>query len=1087
MSVYRAASHSPAGPTRSSRLPYVDVHNSNDGRSTPAPAYTDSGLRRTKSSIPVRIIRRFTNKHGEQYDPNTVPLLSRREQRKAEKREQRKLEELQAYQRKQFHDQISRQLEVNQNERDPGTQINPRRSVTQRVKDTLRKTRKGSRKHNPVQSSTLEPQSTGPSQQPPHVDDFRQKNDLQRWFHGPSDVEAIPAPATTIPDSCPAELDATGMVSPYQSFSRDVGKRPVDGSLDLDTLPPPIRSPSPCLSSLPLRRITVSETPTPLSSKQMQCDSCHDAIRMTGFHYACTLCIDGDCLYCAKCANGGRTCRHELIERTRNIQRHPTNPQNSSGIGRKPLALDRDSVISSEAHIELSATHPHSMLPPLNTQVSQPPLDEQPSSSKLQTKSRAATPATPVSPAEFLKDFETTRREHEITFREKEVTLREREAMLREREAWTASRERDAALVQQLHAAAMLQQRAEVGAQFSSFSSGARQPSFSSSIPCEASSRFASVHSSPGLQSTSNQSSPCMVDDITLHSSTKGKRPNIELASSVATMEASIAGMETTGAGIRTYANSTKRKASAGNKSHSSNSSTRKSSETSRRATPRGDEHDDMDDDEDEDSGSPKRRKQDALDDGEPRKLFACPYYKHDPIRYGERNTGELHYRSCAGGLYRDTSRVKQHLKRIHHRPDFYCRRCFVTFNTNEQLQKHSSSRQGCDARDCPYPERLDETQQAKIHVKRPGKDPRELWNEIFSIIFPGVPVPDSPYIEQVQPSDEGTLPNVLEQFINSFNKRLTFASHSSQSWLGSPPIREFLNTQMLQTMQDMIQNQASTSTASSFGDVPSPMSAPMHSCFESRQSSQASSRASSSVQRNQRQSQYLSPVNAQPGLRPALKVTTSVRPGMEPHSIGSVSNSAISQRSQSFPKVPTHVREDSGYENGQSWASGDDMYVMADVMATNGEPSSATSTRSTKSVSFATPPQQTTWHDPMNIAPNNTTWNTFGDQPGPNLIDFANFDWSAQNFVNGTQGQKPSLQKPSPLRADSAYGTLSSAQASQTSLFQPQPYMRMSHEQLTCVDPSKLYVNSADANLGGLSADVRAYLNRDMNEYFGS
>jgi len=496
-----------------------------------------------------------------------------------------------------------------------------------------------------------------------------------------------------------------------------------------------------------------------------------------------------------------------------------------------------------------------------------------------------------------------------------------------------------------------------------------------------------------------------------------------------------------------------------------------------------------MDDDDDEDSGSPKRRKQETQDDGEPRKLFACPYYKHDPIRYGERNTGEIHYRGCAGGLFRDISRVKQHLKRIHHRPDFYCRRCFSTFNTNQQLQKHSSSRQGCEARDCPYPERLDETQQSRIHVKRPGKDPRELWNEIFSIIFPRVPVPDSPYIEQAQPRNEGALPNVLEQFIDSFNRRLTFASYSSESWLSSPSVREVLNTQMLETMHDMIRKQDSTSTASSSGGLPSPMSAAVHSCFESRQNSQSSSRASSAVRQNQRQSQYVSPAGAQQELRPALKVTTSMRPGRSSYSAESVVDSATSQFSQSFPKVPAHIREDSGYENGigHSWASGDDVHVMGDVMIANGEPSSATSTRSTKSVSFATPPQHTaTWHD-SNIVSNNSTWNTFGDQPGPNLFDFANLDWSAQNFVNGTQGQQPSFQKPSPMRADSAYGTLSSAQASQTSLFQPQPYVHVSHEQLTCVDPSKLYVSSVDANIGGLSADVQAYLNRDMNGYFGA
>ncbi|KAK5084145.1 hypothetical protein LTR70_007945 [Exophiala xenobiotica] len=1092
MNIPRTASGSQTGPYKRVRLSYAGEPVNNNEHSTPAPAYTDTNLRRTKSSMPLRIIRHLTNRHEAQYDPNTVPLLSKREQRKAEKREQRKLEVLQAYQRKQFHDQISRQLEVNQSERESQPRVQPRRSVTQKVKDTLRKTRTGTRKHNSIQASTKGTLPALPTQRTPHVDDFLHKNTLQQWFHGPSDVEAVSAPAVTIEEPCPAELDATGISSPYHSFTGAVSKRHFDGSLDFESLPPPIRSPSPCLSALPQRGMTINETPAQLPGKQMQCDSCHDAIKMTGFHYVCTLCNEGDCLYCAKCANGGRTCRHELIERTRNIKRHPTNPQPISGVGRKMLAFDRDSVISSEAHVELSATHPHSILPPLNTQILQPPLEEQASSSRPQTNSHLASPGSPISPVNLLKDFEAKRREQEVAFREKEVTLREREAMLREREAWTASRERDAALVQQLHAAAMLQQRAEVGAQFPPRSLSTLQSSYGGSISRHPSSRSEFALSQSRPPSLSNRTSESPAEDITLHTSMKGKRPNVELASSVAAIEASFAGMEVTEAGIRTHANSTKRKSSPETKTHSSSSSTRKTGGASRRATSTRDNTDEMNDDEDDDTGSPKRQKQETHDQGEPAKLFACPYYKHHPVRYGERNTDELNYRSCATGLLRDISRVKQHLKRTHHRPDFYCRRCFANFDNNEQLQKHSSSRQGCDVRNCPYPERLDETQQAKIHVKKPGKHPRELWNEIFSVIFPGAPVPESPYIEQAQPGDGNVLPNLLEQFIESFNRRLTCASHSSQSWLGQPSVREFLNTQMLQTMQDVMRTQMSPGIASSPGDLAShltsPMSAPTVHQLQSRHTSQSSSRTSSSPRHHRRQPQYLSPASAQPGLRPALKVATSMRPGTSSNSGESAIDSAFSHRSQSFPRVPRHVREDSGYDNFSSWASGDDVHVMGATISNNREPSSATSTRSTKSVSFVTPPQHmATWHDSMDVSYSTATGDEFVEAAGPNLFDFVNLDWSAQNFAGGTHEQQAPFSKPSYLRADSAYGTLSSAQASQNSLFQPQPNVHASQEQLTCVDPSKLSVYSTDVNLGGLSADVQAYLNRDMHGYFGA
>lgn len=1083
MNTSRATSCSQTGPHRRVRLPYAGESVDDNDHSIPAPAYTDASLRRTRSSMPARIIRHLTNRHEARYDSNTVPLLSKREQRKTEKREQRKLEALQAYQRKQFHDQISRQLDVNQGEREPQPQIQPRRSVTQRVKDTLRKSRKGGRKQNGIQLSTMGSQSALPTRSPPRVDDFLHKDDLRQWFHGPSDVEAAFAPAVTIEEP-PAELDATGTPSPYPSFTGAVSKRHFNPSIDLETLSPPIRSPSPCLPTLPQRGMTVNETPAQLPGKQMQCDSCHDAIKMTGFHYVCTLCNEGDCLYCAKCANGGRTCRHELIERTRNIKRHATNPRPVSRIERKMFVPDRDSVVSSDAHIELSATHSRSILSSLDTQAPQTPLEELASSSRAQRKSHPASPESPISPVDLLKDFEAKRREQEVAFREKEVTLREREAMLREREALTASRERDAALVQQLHAAAMLQQRAEVGAQFSPHSSLARRSPYGGSVSRHPSSRSEFSRSHSYSQSDPdflfNRSTEESTEDVTLHPSAKGKRPNAELISSISAIEASIAGVKITEGGIRTHANSTKRKALPENKHHSSSSSSRKTSGASRRATSTREDTDEKDeDDDDDDSGSPKRQKQEAYDQCEPKKLFACPYYKHNPIRYGERNTEELSYRSCATGLFRDISRVKQHLKRTHHRPDFYCRRCFATFSTSELLQKHSSSPRGCAVQDCPYPERLEETQQARIHVKKPGKDPKELWNEIFSIIFPDSPVPESPYIGQAQSSNGGVLPNLLEQFIDGFNRRLTCASHSSQSWLGSPSAREFLNTQMLQTMQDVMRSQASHGNAS-------PTSAPTEYHDPSRHTS-SSSRASSSLHQHARQPQYLSPVSAQPGLRPALKVATTMPRGTSSDSGESVTNSANSQRSHSFPRVPRHVWEDPGYDNGSSWASGDDVYIMGATVNSNAEPSSATSTRSTKSVSFVTPPEQmANCQVPKNMS-GTATFVEFERDPGPDLFDIASIDWSAQNSAAGIYGKQSSLGKQPYPRADSAYGTLSPAQASQTSLFQPQPYVHVPQEQLTCVDPSKLFVNSADANLGGLSVDVQAYFNRDVHGYFGA
>ena len=1058
MTDYTAPGHFVSAHKRM-RLSYHGTVGVPTDNTIPAPAYADHGLSRTKSSMPIRVMRRFTNKQDEQYDPGTIPLLSKREQRKAEKREQKKLEELQAYQRKQFHDQISRQLEVNQSTREPQLiQSEARRSVRQKVKDTLRRPVKSKKNKSCSHPEKEDAGNSGIQQQyPPHIDDFQNKNELRSWFH-PSDVEARPAPIT-IEETFPAELPAEAVQPPLPYNSEIVKKHFDDQLFDIDTLPLPARSPSPCLSSnIPRRGITVSETATAAASaRQMQCDYCHSAIRLTGFHYACNLCNGGDCIYCAKCANEGRTCRHELVERTRNIKRHPTNPQSE----RKPVHLDkdRDSVVSAEISVKSIK------LAAASTKAPETVADGQPASSKNVQQIENTSPISLATSEDLFKEFETKRREQEIAYREKEVTLREREAMLREREAWTATRERDAALVQQLHAAAMLQQRAEVGSQFAPVSPVSQHSSY------RGVSRRASC--SPQAETSRLSSRSASVYQVST--------PAHEIAP--------IACVNASEHGIRDRAGSSKRKATtAETKQTESASSTRKGQPQSRRTSSRrSNERPEQEEDnsEDSDASSPKRQKHDTNSD--PQKLFACPYFKHDHIRYAEGNTHELHYRGCAGGLYRDISRVKQHLKRIHHRPDFYCRRCFEVFATNEKLQKHSSSRQGCDVRDCPYPEKLDETQQAKIHVKRPGKDPKDLWFEIFSIIFPGAPLPESPYIEQTQPKD--TDPEVLEQFIELFNRRLDFAAYS-QPWLASITTRNFLNDQMLQAMQEIRSTHIATSTG-----VPSVLVSPVSppSGYQSRQSSNAS-RASSSLP----QSHSLSPESSRQQLRPALKVSTSAGTAATSTSSRSPFNSAKSRRNSSFPTVAMHVQHDPGYDPAsESWRSGDDFPMMNEIQLP--EPSSATSTRSTKSVSWAPEPQQSTQDIQM-------------QQKVPTLADFTNFNWSAQVFANrqddmsrhSSHDSSPPLssrqqqKRPQRQRADSAYGTLSSAQASKTSLLHPQfqqafenfGHVDFGSERLTCVDPRTLFVDpaapmSADSN-AGMSVDLQAYLNRDMgaNEY---
>jgi hypothetical protein len=72
---------------------------------------------------------------------------------------------------------------------------------------------------------------------------------------------------------------------------------------------------------------------------------------------------------------------------------------------------------------------------------------------------------------------------------------------------------------------------------------------------------------------------------------------------------------------------------------------------------------DSSNEDDDTDDKSRKRRRQDAKltqdTDAPLVRLLACPYQKHDPLRYCEQNVAEKEYRGCASCYILDISRLK--------------------------------------------------------------------------------------------------------------------------------------------------------------------------------------------------------------------------------------------------------------------------------------------------------------------------------------------------------------------------------------------------------------------------------------------
>ncbi|KAK6953102.1 hypothetical protein Daesc_005402 [Daldinia eschscholtzii] len=117
--------------------------------------------------------------------------------------------------------------------------------------------------------------------------------------------------------------------------------------------------------------------------------------------------------------------------------------------------------------------------------------------------------------------------------------------------------------------------------------------------------------------------------------------------------------------------------------------------------------------------------------------FWACPFSKWKP----------LSYRKCCQYILRDISRVKQHLRRYHERPP-YCPVCWEVFREEDGFESHMQSR-SCSPRPKPDLEGVTAVQQKQLE-RRSDKQlsKSEQWYAIFTILFPGQPHPDSPYLE---------------------------------------------------------------------------------------------------------------------------------------------------------------------------------------------------------------------------------------------------------------------------------------------------------------------------------------------------
>ncbi|CAI6329079.1 unnamed protein product [Periconia digitata] len=200
---------------------------------------------------------------------------------------------------------------------------------------------------------------------------------------------------------------------------------------------------------------------------------------------------------------------------------------------------------------------------------------------------------------------------------------------------------------------------------------------------------------------------------------------------------------------IRQRPGTTSRSTSRGNtnRSHANNASKRKSRPS-----------DDLlpqppDDPSDDDENNPNKRRRISVattaSDSDSGPRFACPFYKHDPVRFRTRRT-------CPGPGWTTVHRMKEHLYRAHGQP-VYCPRCFTTFSSSTDLSSHLR------ADSCPVSEPLPiegidlETQNTLKKRSVANRLEEDKWRDAYMLLFPDVDVDDipSPYYTTHSPTED--------------------------------------------------------------------------------------------------------------------------------------------------------------------------------------------------------------------------------------------------------------------------------------------------------------------------------------------
>lgn len=157
--------------------------------------------------------------------------------------------------------------------------------------------------------------------------------------------------------------------------------------------------------------------------------------------------------------------------------------------------------------------------------------------------------------------------------------------------------------------------------------------------------------------------------------------------------------------------------------------------------------------------GEDSKKPQPGETDTEPE--LACPFYLQDRCTYAR----------CRKFKFRSMADVKQHILRVHKHP-LHCPICHRIFASgHEDAQSRGQKKKHVRQRNCVKSEKEGpglteaQVQQLKNTKGRPGKM-RETWNDVWNILFPGVPHPESPY--HTSSELEATVGDLLNSFWES-------------------------------------------------------------------------------------------------------------------------------------------------------------------------------------------------------------------------------------------------------------------------------------------------------------------------------